>query len=288
LANSRVPLSIDGNQSCQNGPLLQGDSADPEGSSTLVRWNPCEINGPFCRNTTTNSLDARCQALDVAPVFGLSRRCETPIKQHTLRGVAQITPWVAVSRGGHTAMSGNHPVSARNPGGGISLRAVVPGVEAELAGRTEAGPCGRVLQIRPCAKVVTPLEGREPGKASVGEVPMRQMLDNTRPVVHPVGAVTVPRRGVPLPARAGEVTRRIPASRPPQSVPQGWIEPGCLPGPEQRGVGSCSGPRGVVAIRPAVRGLDPVSPLNVGASCARGGQDVVEGHSPCSRGYPPL
>jgi hypothetical protein len=90
--------------------------------------------------------------------------------------------------------------------------------------------------------------------------------------------VTAPRLCVPLPACEGEVTRRVPAQRPPQGVPKGRIEEGFLHGHEKRGLGIFSGPRGVVAIYPAARGLDPVKPLNTVSSCYRGVQGFVDGH----------
>jgi hypothetical protein len=54
------------------------------------------IHGRAVSNRLTLCVDALCQVPHAQALFGLSPRCEAPIKQHCLIGVAHIAPLVAV------------------------------------------------------------------------------------------------------------------------------------------------------------------------------------------------
>jgi hypothetical protein len=89
-------------------------------------------------------------------------------------------------------------------------------------------------------------------KEGVRGSPVRQMLDETMPLIHPVGAVAAPTLVPPIYARDGQVTRRVLAQGLPQGAPEGRIEEGFVHGNHDRGVIIGAGPGGVFVIRPAV------------------------------------
>ena len=127
------------------------------------------------------------------------------------------------------------------------------------------------IRVRSYAGVVRrvpeqPLVGRgvgQAGKEGVGGVPLRNRLDKTMPLVHPVIAVTSAALFVPMHTGDGQLTRLLPSECTPQGTPKGRIEEGFLDRDHKGRMIVRAGPGRVFAVGSGVDGGDAVSTVQV-------------------------
>jgi hypothetical protein len=101
----------------------------------------------------------------------------------------------------------------------------------------------------------------QPGKKDLGRLSLREMLNKTMPLVHPVSPVAV-LVGI-RPTRDDKVTHRLPVEAAPQGTPKGRIEEGFLHRNQKGRVIVRARPRRVFAGGAGVDRGDAVSAVQV-------------------------
>jgi hypothetical protein len=120
--------------------------------------------------------------------------------------------------------------------------------------------------------------GGEMRKEAFRGVPLRNGLNKTMPLIHPIGAVTAATLFMPVHTRDRELTRVLPAQGTAQGVPEARIEEGLFHRHQKRGVVIVSRPRGELPARSRVGSGHAVRTVKVIASGDGGVECLWDGH----------
>src|SRR5918912_3869825 len=120
--------------------------------------------------------------------------------------------------------------------------------------------------------------GGEVCKEDVRGVPLRDSLNKTMPLIHPIEAAASAGLFVPLPTGDGELTGGLPAEGTAQSLPETRIEEGLFHRHQKRGVVIVSRPGGELPARSHIGGGHPARAVNVIASCDGGVECLCDDH----------
>src|SRR5215510_715929 len=123
-----------------------------------------------------------------------------------------------------------------------------------------------------------PLRGGKMGKEGFRGVPVRQCLDKTMPLIHPVGAATTLTLFVSMHTANSQVTRLIPPQRPSQGLPKLRIKKCFFCEHDERGFVIFSRPHGVFAVGSLIQGVHPVRTVDVITPFVRFIQGFLDRH----------
>src|SRR5215510_9323165 len=107
------------------------------------------------------------------------------------------------------------------------------------------------------------LRGGEMGKEGVRGVPVRQCLNETMPLVHPVIAVALTTCFMSMHTGDREVTRLLPTQGTSQGLPKLWIKKRFFCEHNERGFVIFPCPHGVFAVGSLIQGVHPVRTVDV-------------------------
>jgi hypothetical protein len=114
-----------------------------------------------------------------------------------------------------------------------------------------------------CALLPRCRRGGEPCKEGFWSVPVRQCLNKTMPLIHPVVATRLLPLVLPMPTEDREITPLTPSQGTSQSLPKARIEEGLFCRHNKRGRIICSRPGGEVAIGSLIRGVHAIRTVDV-------------------------
>src|SRR5205807_94978 len=129
-----------------------------------------------------------------------------------------------------------------------------------------------------CALLPCCLRGGEMLKKGFRGVALRQCLNKTVPLIHPVVAATATTLFLPMHTDDREVTHLTPAERTSQGLPKLRIKKRFFRGHEERGLVIFSRPRGIVVRGSFIVGVHPVRTVYVITSFGGFGQGFLDRH----------